>query len=104
MHLFLLSLAVSTGIFHQATAFTYWIDGSCSGDKDLKAGPNSIIDEVKYMGAAAHRRMNSGTDSDFRNVYEYAMKNVMDPQNAVFQALSSKNTFLFILTAHALVY
>ncbi|KAH7109045.1 hypothetical protein B0J11DRAFT_620455 [Dendryphion nanum] len=66
-------------------AFTYWIDSTCS---EVKSLDGKIIDEVKYMAEAAHKRLNSGADSDFQHVYEYAMKRKKDTNDPVFKSIS----------------
>jgi hypothetical protein len=81
-----LSFAVWMAVTHQAMAFTYWIDGSCKGDRDMEP----VIQEAKGFGKSAHKRLNSATDTDYHSVYELAMKRKRDTSDATFKAISSK--------------
>lgn len=81
-----LSFAVWIAVTHQAMAFTYWIDGSCEGDRDMEP----VIREAKGFGESAHRRLNSATDTDYHHVYELAMKRNRDTSDATFKDISSK--------------
>ncbi|KAH8719333.1 hypothetical protein GQ44DRAFT_775468 [Phaeosphaeriaceae sp. PMI808] len=65
-------------------AFTYWIDSSCTGDRDMDAA----VTETTYFGEATHRRLNSASDTDFQHVYEVVMKRKKDTNDATFKAIS----------------
>jgi hypothetical protein len=83
-----LSFAVWMAVTHQAMAFTYWIDKSCKGDRDMEP----VIKEVKGFGESAHKRLNSATDTDYHHVYELAMKRKRDTGDAIFKDISSKTS------------
>lgn len=92
MRSLILSLALSMAVIHEAMAFTYWIDSTCTGDRSV----DETVRETKYMAEAAHRRLNSASDTDFQHVYELAMRRKKDTSDPVFQAISGKKVFLDI--------
>jgi len=51
---------------------------------------NAAVIETKSMGEAAHRRLNSASDTDFQHVYEVAMKRKKDTNDATFKAISGE--------------
>ncbi|KAF2689930.1 hypothetical protein K458DRAFT_383057 [Lentithecium fluviatile CBS 122367] len=84
MRSIILSLAVSMAMTHQAVAFTYWIDGTCTGHKSMDA----TLAEVIAMGKGVNKRLNSASDTDFQHVWEYAIKRTKDTNDNVFKDVS----------------
>lgn len=96
MRSIILSLAVSMAVAHQAVAFTYWIDGTCTGHRSMDA----TLAEVIAMGKGVDKRLNSASDTDFQHVWEYAMKRTKDTNDKVFKDVSGKNVFSHTTYSH----
>lgn len=74
-----------------STAYTYWVDASCSDRKDW----NTYLTEARDMASKADTRLRSSTDTDYANVFKRVFKVDKTDENALNRVTCNSNSILY---------
>lgn len=92
MRFFLLWIvAFESTMITSSTAYTYWVDASCSNRNSW----NDYLTEARDMAAKANTRLHSSTDSDYANVFKRVFKVDKTDKNAFDTVTSKSNSLLY---------